>query len=93
MNYVILGAGPAGVTAAETIRSIDKSGSITLIGGEPEPPYSRMALPYLLNGKIAEPGTYLRQLEKHYEGLGIVHKTGRAGGIDTNARKLFLSGG
>ena len=50
MEYVVLGAGPAGVTAAETLRGLDGGSSITLIGGEPEPPYSRMAIPYLLAG-------------------------------------------
>ena len=93
MNYVILGAGPAGVTAAETIRQVDKTGDITLIGGEPEPPYSRMAIPYLLAGNIAEHGTYLRQDDRHYNQQAIVYKTGRAGGIDTAGKKLYLSGG
>ena len=39
MDYVIVGAGPAGVIAAETLRRTDASGSVTLIGSEPEPPY------------------------------------------------------
>ena len=54
MKHVILGAGPAGVTAAETIRRNAPGDQITLIAGEPEPPYSRMAIPYLLEGKIGE---------------------------------------
>jgi NAD(P)H-nitrite reductase large subunit len=93
MDYVILGAGPAGVTAAETIRGIDKNGRITLIGGEPEPPYSRMAIPYLIHGAIGEPGTYLRQDAKHYDKLNIRYVTGKAGGVDTKTKQLFLSGG
>jgi NAD(P)H-nitrite reductase large subunit len=93
MNYVILGAGPAGVTAAETLRSVDPNASITLIGGEPEPPYSRMALPYLIYGKIDEGGTYLRQDPTHYDKLRIRYVTGRCGGIDSRAKQVFLSGG
>ncbi len=93
MNYVILGAGPAGVTAAETIRQVDKTGSITLIGGEPEPPYSRMAIPYLLAGNINEHGTFLRQDDKHYDKSAIVYKMGRVGGVDTVGKKLYMSGG
>lgn len=92
MNYVILGAGPAGVTAAETIRSVDKKGSITMIGGDPEPPYSRMAIPYLLHGNIEEQGTYLRQKADHYDQLAITYKIGRAGGVDTAGKRVFLSG-
>ena len=35
MNYVIIGNGPAGVIAAETLRKTDPSGNIVLIGDEP----------------------------------------------------------
>ncbi|MDZ4840584.1 MAG: FAD-dependent oxidoreductase [Hyphomicrobium aestuarii] len=93
MNYVILGAGPAGVTAAETIRSIDRKSGITLVGGEPEPPYSRMAIPYLLHGAVGEHGTYLRQDDAHYTKLNITYVTGKAGGVDTRQKRVFLSGG
>jgi len=56
MEHVIVGAGPAGVIAAETLREADSSASITLIGNEPEPPYSRMAIPYLLAGQTVFAG-------------------------------------
>jgi NADPH-dependent 2,4-dienoyl-CoA reductase/sulfur reductase-like enzyme len=61
MKHVIIGAGPAGVIAAETLRKLAPHDDITLIGDEPEAPYSRMAIPYLLMGKVGERGTYLRQ--------------------------------
>jgi len=54
MKHVIIGNGPAGVTAAETLRKHRASDEIVLIGDEPEEPYSRMAIPYLLTGKIEE---------------------------------------
>ena len=57
MHHVILGAGPAGVIAAETIRKHAPADAITLIGDEPDAPYSRMAIPYLLIGYIDESGT------------------------------------
>ncbi len=59
MDHVILGAGPAGVIAAETLRKADPAGSVTVIGDEPEPPYSRMAIPYLLIEDIGEDGQVL----------------------------------
>ena len=34
MHHVIIGAGPAGVTAAETIRKQDPSADITLVGAD-----------------------------------------------------------
>jgi len=54
MKYVIVGAGPAGVIAAETLRKLDPAGDVLLLGDEPEPPYARMAIPYYLAGDIAE---------------------------------------
>jgi NAD(P)H-nitrite reductase large subunit len=70
-HHLILGAGPAGVIAAETIRKHAPHDTITLIGDEPEPPYSRMAIPYLLMGNVGESGTYLRKDPAHFEGLKV----------------------
>ena len=70
-HHVILGAGPAGVIAAETIRKLAPEDTITIVGDEPEPPYSRMAIPYLLMGNIGESGTYLRKSPTHFEDLKI----------------------
>ena len=44
MRYVIVGAGPAGLTAAETIREHDRRAVVTLLSAEPYPPYSPPAL-------------------------------------------------
>ena len=71
MHHVILGAGPAGVIAAETIRKHQPRDAITIVGDEKEPPYSRMAIPYLLMGNIGEKGTWLRKGAGHFEALQI----------------------
>ena len=67
MKYVLIGAGPAGVRAAETLRKEDPSGEITLVGGEPGEPYARMAIPYVLNRSIDESGALQRKTELHYD--------------------------
>ena len=71
MHHIIIGAGPAGVIAAETIRKLNPAVTISLIGEEPEPPYSRMALPYLLSAKIDEKGTYLRKAGNYFANKNI----------------------
>ena len=71
MHHLILGAGPAGVIAAETLRRHAPRDSITLLGDEREPPYSRMAIPYLLMGNVDERGTYLRKSPAHFSTLKI----------------------
>jgi NAD(P)H-nitrite reductase large subunit len=93
MNHVIIGNGPAGVIAAESIRKHAPDANITLIGDEPEPPYSRMAIPYLLMGDIKEEGTYLRKNKNHFASLKIGLKTARAQLIDTKARQVKLDSG
>ncbi len=92
MRYAIIGAGPAGVVAAETLRAADPDGVITLYAGEGEPPYSRMAIPYLLVGKIDESGTYLRRSPDHFarQRIDVVQATVTA--IDTRSKSLAVAG-
>jgi NADPH-dependent 2,4-dienoyl-CoA reductase/sulfur reductase-like enzyme len=92
-RYVIVGAGPAGVIAAETLRKVDAEGDIVLIGGEPEPPYSRMAIPYYLTGGIEEAGTYLRKTRDHYDKLGIEVRRDTVSKVDTGANSVILADG
>ena len=93
MKHLILGAGPAGVIAAETIRKHAPADEIVLVGDEPEAPYSRMAIPYLLIGDIQEPGTQLRHTPGHYAALGITLRRGRAVRLDSAARTVTLEDG
>ena len=93
MKHLILGAGPAGVIAAETIRKHAPHDEITLVGDEPEAPYSRMAIPYLLIGNIGEAGTHLRHSAGHFEAQRIALKRGRAVALDTTARTVKLDSG
>ena len=93
MKHVILGNGPAGVIAAETIRKHAPADKIVLVGDELAPPYSRMAIPYLLMGNITEQGTYLRKEKGHFTRLGIEPRTDRALEVDTAARSVRFASG
>lgn len=93
MQHVIIGNGPAGVVAAETIRKHRPDDAIVLIGNEPEPPYSRMAIPYLLIGNVGEDGTHLRKSAGHFDSLNIQLVTGQVSSIDTEAKKVILDDG
>ncbi len=92
-HHLILGAGPAGVIAAETIRKHAPKDTITIVGDEREPPYSRMAIPYLLMGNVDERGTYLRKGASHYADLAINLVHARAKQLDTGARTVALDNG
>ena len=93
MKHVILGAGPAGVIAAETLRKHAPNDQIVVIGDEPEAPYSRMAIPYLLIGKVGEEGTHLRHTPGHFAALRVELRRGRAKTVDTTARAVVLEDG
>lgn len=93
MKHVILGAGPAGVIAAETIRKHAPADEIVIVGDEPEAPYSRMAIPYLLIGNIGESGTHLRHTGDHYQRLKIDLRRGRAARIDSAKKSITLEDG
>ncbi|MEY4753831.1 MAG: hypothetical protein RJA44_1506 [Pseudomonadota bacterium] len=93
MKHVILGAGPAGVIAAETLRKNAPGDEIVIIGDEPEAPYSRMAIPYLLIGKVGEEGTHLRHGAGHFEQLRVTLRRGRARSVDVAARSVLLEDG
>jgi len=93
MKHAIIGAGPAGVIAAETLRKVQPDSSVIIIGDEPEPPYSRMAIPYYLNNKIKESGTYLRKSSSHFTDAGIDVVQGRVSSVDAKSKKLALEDG
>ncbi len=93
MQHVIIGNGPAGVIAAETLRRADPGARVRLIGDEPEPPYSRMALPYLLAGNIEEEGTHLRHGGDHWASRGIELAAGRVVKLDPSQRRVCFEDG
>jgi NAD(P)H-nitrite reductase large subunit len=92
-HHVILGAGPAGVIAAETLRKHAPGDTITVVGDEHEPPYSRMAIPYLLIGNIDERGTYLRKGATHFADLRVDLVQARAKAVDVQTRRVLLDNG
>ena len=93
MRHVIIGAGPAGVAAADTLRKLDPDCQITLIGDEPEPPYSRMAIPYYLVEQIDEYGTYLRKTPDHFESRAVDQLQGRVTQVHADKKSVSLISG
>ena len=90
-RHVIIGAGPAGVAAAETVRAIEGDAAhIVLISDEPA--YARMVLPYYLAGEISEPHVLTGDAD-YFTGLGLQSVSGRVQRIDTDARIVVLAEG
>jgi NADPH-dependent 2,4-dienoyl-CoA reductase/sulfur reductase-like enzyme len=88
---VILGAGPAGINAIETIRALDADAAITLVCDEPA--YARMVLPYYLAETIEE-GTLFTGDAAWLEAQQVEARIGRrATGLDPAAKRVSLDAG
>ena len=59
-NYLVIGNGAAGATAAENIRKQDKEGDITMVTDEDFPFYYRVRLNEYISGDITEQGLIVK---------------------------------
>jgi len=93
MHHVIIGGGPAGVIAAETIRKQAPYDNITIVSDEAVPAYSRMAIPYLLMGNVKEDGTYLRKDPSHLKNQHVNWVKAGVKHVDIATKKIALNSG
>jgi NADPH-dependent 2,4-dienoyl-CoA reductase/sulfur reductase-like enzyme len=91
-RYVIVGNGPAGFAAAETIRRHDAGGDIDIVGGENVGFYSRPGLAYLLTGAIPEKRLFSRP-DSAYERAGIRRTVGTVQAIEPRSHRIELADG
>jgi len=91
MKIVIIGAGPAGVTAAETLRQVDDKSDIVMLSSEPYPPYSPPAMvEYFKSGQAV----HLWKGEDFPARLGIDYRKGvEAVGVDAENQMVHLANG
>ncbi len=92
-RYVIVGAGAAGMAAAEAVRSLDKRGSVTVFSDEPDPPYFRPLIPFLISGKKRAVDMAMSG-QGPYSGEGMDLKlNARIRAIDCQARAVCMEDG
>ncbi len=91
-NYVIIGGGPAAVSCAEGIRSVDADGGITLISAEARPAYYRPMISYYLE-KRSDPERIAYRPESFYAENGVRVVYDRAAAIDPDKKSVALSSG
>ncbi len=92
MRAVVIGTGPAGITAAETLRRLDPSGSVVALSVEPFAPYSPPAMAdHYLTGRDAT---------LYWKGLDVATRLGiderretQVTGIDADNREVVLADG
>ncbi|MGZ6390549.1 MAG: NAD(P)/FAD-dependent oxidoreductase [Ktedonobacterales bacterium] len=100
IDYLVIGGGLAGATAAEEIRKRDAQGSITIVTNDPELPYHRPPLSKeYLRGEIGAAGTYgaggvYVQLPDWYQQQRVEVLRGvEATALDTAGQSVRLSDG
>ena len=92
MRIVIVGAGPAGITAAETLRAADRTVEIEMVTAEPYAPYSPPAMAdFFLTG---------RQETLYWKGVDVAdrlgiryHNDSLVGSIDADRRRVIIADG
>lgn len=92
-DYLIIGNGVAGTTAAENIRKLDKDGNITIITEEDLPFYYRIRLNEYISGDIDEQALIAKN-DQWYEdrGIDLVLNT-RIAGTDSQEGVVISEGG
>jgi NAD(P)H-nitrite reductase large subunit len=87
-RHVVVGGGPAGIFAIETIRDLAPGDEIMLISGEPA--YSRMVLPYFMAGEIPEEHVFTGK-DRYFERLKVKTLIQRVARVDPGGKRLTLA--
>ncbi len=91
-NYVIIGNGVAGITAAQEIRRVDKTGRIRVIGDEGMPYYYRASMSEWLSGELDDV-SIIGRTETFYADMRIESLAGHVTRVDAGAHTVHLDGG
>jgi NAD(P)H-nitrite reductase large subunit len=89
-RYVILGMGVAGMSAAETLRALDRSAEIVVVSDDPHGFYSRPGLAYYLSDEIPPKKLYL-YTKSDWKALNVRHIKGRATRLGPQAHQIEIS--
>lgn len=91
-QYVIVGAGVAGIAAAERLRALAPGASTTVVTDDPAGFYSHPGLAYYLSGLLPE-GQLFPRSPAELRALGLTWVKGRAVALDPRAHRLALADG
>ena len=93
IDYLIIGGGIAGTTAAEFIRMQDSTGSVSIVAEEPELLYSRVLLPHFLRDQIPFERLYIRKQEHYPEKNIVLIKGTKVSKVNTQNKEVELDNG
>jgi nitrite reductase (NADH) large subunit len=93
MNYIIIGNGVAGTTAAETIRKKDPQGDIKIFTDEGYPFYSRIRLMEYLAGEVELPKLQIRSDQWYQDRKIQLYLYSKVIDIDREKKEIITSSG
>jgi NAD(P)H-nitrite reductase large subunit len=94
MRYVVVGSGPAGISAAEEIRKTDPAGPITMITADPHPAYSPVMLTYWMSGHTPKERLFFREMGSWVQDHRVdLHCGEQVKAIDVHHQAVILSPG
>ena len=92
-NFVVIGDGNAGATAAETLRDMDEDAGITVLTDESEPLYNRIMLKNFMKGNLPKKFTRVHD-ENWYEKRDIdLHLETRVADVDLENKEIETESG
>lgn len=91
VDYLIIGGGIAGTSAAEEIRSKDPNSTISIITEEPDRAYSRVLLPHYLRNENSLESLFVRTSESYQQKNIQLLTNLRATKVDTQAKLVTTS--
>ena len=93
-TVLIVGAGAAAQTAAETLRREGFDGRVVMAGPEPDAPYDRTNLSkHFLSGKAGREDLPLRREPGFFRGIGVERKTGAVRGLAVREKMATFADG
>ena len=88
-NYIIVGGSAAGMAAANAIREHDHQGTITVLSEEPDPPYFRPMIPFLVSGEKRASGIMLEGSGPYIGGDIVVETGARVTAVNTDDKTVL----
>ena len=92
-QYLIIGGGIAGVTAAETVRQHNPDATIAIVGSEAHVIYSRVLLPAFLKKRIPRTALFLRTVEDFTAKKIVLYQQETLISIDVKHKDVVLENG